>query len=136
MRLTVLSCTKPPSIPVIFRLWVPDGVPGVVPPPPLLPPPQATNANATVPKAAIAASLRLLIISKPATGRNPTQAQRTEGRNAPSNGEIDDGAMSDVVVGAVVVTVAVTFTEFVPSSVTEDFESVHVAFAGAPAHAN
>jgi hypothetical protein len=53
-----------------------------------------------------------------------------------SNGALDDGARNAVVVGAVVVTVTVTFTEVVPSSVTEDFESVHVAFAGAPAHVN
>jgi hypothetical protein len=102
----------------------------------LLPPPQATSANATAPKAMIAASLRFLITNKPATGRNPTQAQSTDGRNVLSNGAIDDGATNEVVVGAVVVTVTVTFTELVPSSVTDDFESVHVAFVGAPAHAS
>jgi hypothetical protein len=114
---------------------VPDGVPGVVRPPPL-PPPQAISANATAPKTVIAASLRLLIMNKPATGRNPTQAQSTDGRNVPSNGAIDDGATNAVVVGAVVVTVTVTFTELVPSRVTDDFERVHVVFVGAPAHAN
>jgi hypothetical protein len=54
----------------------------------------------------------------------------------PSNGAIDDGTTNEVVVGAVVVTVTVIFTEFVPSSVTDDFERVHVAFVGAPVHAN
>ena len=106
------------------------------PPPLLLPPPQAISANATAPKAVIAASLRLLIRNKPATGRNPIQAQSTDGRNVPSNGAIDDGTTNEVVVGAVVVTVTVIFTEFVPSSVTDDFERVHVAFVGAPVHAN
>jgi hypothetical protein len=75
-------------------------------------------------------------MTKTETDSNATQAQSADGRNVPPNGAINDGVKNDIGAGAVVVTVTVTFTEFVPSSVTDDFESVQVAFVGAPAHAN
>ena len=99
----------------------------------MLPPPQATNVKAITPKAAIAASLRLLVRSRPAMGTNPIQAQSGDGRNVLSRG---DGVIKKAVVGAVVVTVTVTSTEEDPSRVTDVFERVHVALVGAPAHAN
>jgi hypothetical protein len=116
---------------------VPGGVPGVdrPSPPPEFPPPQETNSNARTLITILAAARRLLANIRVAAAAGPRPIiQNVEKGDSRKEDRLErESAATD---GAVVVTVTFTVTAEDASSATEDSESVHVAFDGAPVQVN